>query len=267
MWTWIAVALADTGSAKIIGGERAKVADHPEVGAVLDQVSGTVMLMCTSTLIAPDTVLTAAHCLDEEVVGAVDAVGWSRQADLTDWSAGQSDWPTDTRSAADWVIHPDWSYAALGLGLAENHDVALFFLEEPAPELPLGWLPTADEAEDIEADATVTIVGWGMTDASDATSYGTKQLGISTISELADYELQVGADGQSTRKCHGDSGGPTFLEIPGPATVDDRVIGVTSHAYDTNDCLEEGGVDTRVDWYLDWIDEEMRSRCEDGSRT
>ena len=45
-----------------------------------------------------------------------------------------------------------------------------------------------------------------------------------------------------------------------------RVIGVTSHAYDASDCESKGGVDTRVDAYLDWIESELVSRCEDGSR-
>ncbi len=45
-----------------------------------------------------------------------------------------------------------------------------------------------------------------------------------------------------------------------------RLIGVTSHAYDNSDCDETGGVDTRVDAYLGWIDGELRARCEDGSR-
>ena len=42
--------------------------------------------------------------------------------------------------------------------------------------------------------------------------------------------------------------------------------GVTSHAYDDSDCFETGGVDTRVDAFLDWIDDEMRLRCDDGTR-
>ena len=45
-----------------------------------------------------------------------------------------------------------------------------------------------------------------------------------------------------------------------------RIVGVTSHAYDYSDCYVTGGVDTRVDHYLDWIDDEMRARCEDGTR-
>ena len=35
-----------------------------------------------------------------------------------------------------------------------------------------------------------------------------------------------------------------------------RVIGVTSHAYDESDCNETGGVDTRSDYFLDWIEAE-----------
>ena len=45
-----------------------------------------------------------------------------------------------------------------------------------------------------------------------------------------------------------------------------RLIGVTSHAYDASDCDSKGGVDTRLDYYLSWIDLEMSERCEDGSR-
>ena len=32
------------------------------------------------------------------------------------------------------------------------------------------------------------------------------------------------------------------------------------------DCRETGGVDTRVSAYWDWIDNEMRKRCEAGTR-
>ena len=46
----------------------------------------------------------------------------------------------------------------------------------------------------------------------------------------------------------------------------DSVVGVTSHSYDASDCFETGGVDTRVDYYLDWIDQEMTRRCDDGTR-
>jgi hypothetical protein len=45
-----------------------------------------------------------------------------------------------------------------------------------------------------------------------------------------------------------------------------RIVGVTSHTYDANACYERGGVDTRVDHYLDWIGEAMTAACDDGTR-
>jgi uncharacterized protein (TIGR03382 family) len=45
-----------------------------------------------------------------------------------------------------------------------------------------------------------------------------------------------------------------------------RLIGVTSRSADFTLCAEKGGYDTRVDAYLDWIDDEMRAACEDGTR-
>ena len=45
-----------------------------------------------------------------------------------------------------------------------------------------------------------------------------------------------------------------------------RVIGITSHAYDESDC-QKGGVDTRVDSWLEWIDTQMVAACDSGSRT
>ena len=57
------------------------------------------------------------------------------------------------------------------------------------------------------------------------------------------------------------------MEVDSDSTEPLRLVGVTSHAYDQSDCNETGGVDTRVDAYLGWIDAEMASRCVDGSRS
>jgi MYXO-CTERM domain-containing protein len=91
-------------------------------------------------------------------------------------------------------------------------------------------------------------------------------MGESFIARLAPYEMQIGLEESDVRQCHGDSGGPTFLNIE--TTTDDamRLIGVTSHTYDASDCARTGGVDTRVDYYVDWIDQEMRAACDDGTR-
>ena len=45
-----------------------------------------------------------------------------------------------------------------------------------------------------------------------------------------------------------------------------RLVGVTSHAYDMTDCNQTGGVDTRVQFYRDWIESKMVAGCENGVR-
>lgn len=265
----------------INGVESTTVDDYPSAGGML---AGTEisfggnqfdikMLMCSSTLIAPDVVLVAAHCIDfsyyEQMAGIAfdDAeIGFSRQADLSGWSGMPgTTWPEDTVFAWEALPHPGFSMQGMGIGLTENDDIALLFLEEAILDVEPALLPTAVEAQLIEEGTEVEIVGWGQQTSDQSPPAGTvgyKMHGYSHIAETADYEFKVGEVESDVRKCHGDSGGPTYLDVGDGM----RVIGVTSHAYDFTDCRETGGVDTRVDHYLGWIDDEMRARCEDGTR-
>ncbi|MFT6145373.1 MAG: MYXO-CTERM domain-containing protein [Myxococcota bacterium] len=281
----------EPNDARIINGEAATSSEFPETGMLLFDGEldfggfgggPTRTPVCSSTLIAPDVILLAAHCIDPAAltfgIGEVNNATWywSRSADLSglaDPSGAIQPLPQDALVASDVVMHPDWVIEALGLGLGENKDIALMFLAEPVLDVDYAYLATPDEIGQITLDTNVTIVGWGQQTATDpfaAPPAGTiyiKQQAVSHISEMADYEFKVGELETDARKCHGDSGGPSFLEMEDqdqPFTR--RLIGVTSHAYDDTDCFETGGVDTRVDFYAGWIDEEMRSRCEDGSR-
>lgn len=269
----------------IINGENATIDDYPMTGGMLAgsviEAGGTQydvkMMMCSSTLIAPDVVLLAAHCIDfealEEQYGVqlddVD-VAFSRQADLTAFDGSPAEWPYDVAFAWEAVMHPGFNLQTLGGGLSENDDIGLLFLEEPILDVPHAFLPTPGEVGQIQEGNLVDVVGWGQQTSDQVPPAGSVQLkmqGQSYIAELAAYELQIGLDREDVRKCHGDSGGPSFMRVSGDWSDPMRLIGVTSHAYDQTDCNETGGVDTRVDYYLDWIDDEMRARCEDGSRS
>ena len=158
------------------------------------------------------------------------------------------------------------------MGVSVNYDIGLLFLEEPVLDVDPAVLITADEAEQIVEGALVDVVGWGQQVATStwesppAGSYGYKIMGTSTIDELGSHEFHVGEASADVRKCHGDSGGPSFMEVDSDSSEPLRLVGVTSHAYDQSDCNETGGVDTRVDAYLGWIDAEMASRCVEGTR-
>ena len=81
-------------------------------GVIFGQVVDT--FVCSSTLIAPDVVLLAAHCLDDTAFtfgfGEVEdkEVWWTRQADLTGWDGTSENppLPSDAVGVVDWVNHP-----------------------------------------------------------------------------------------------------------------------------------------------------------------
>ncbi len=286
------VAVADQPVAPpIINGESATIDDFPMAGATIADITARLgsqtvslrMMMCSSTLIAPDVVMLAAHCVDEDTLNYSITMGqgsitslemsWTRQADLSDFDGYSFPaLPDDAVPAIDWVANPGYDYMNLSYGLSENFDIGLVFLGEALEDIPLGYLPLPEEASQVQEDKVVQVVGWGQQVATNVWemppegTYGYKQMGVSYIANMNDFELQIGLLEEDVRKCHGDSGGPSFMDVESIYSVSDRVVGVTSHSYDQSDCFETGGVDTRVDRYLDWIQQEMTIRCQDGTR-
>lgn len=273
----------------IINGEPATEDDYPEAGAMIIDATldlgsygtGTIRSMvCSSTLIAPDVVMLAGHCLDEYAYTQgygtmeINEIRWSRQADLTelDGTHRRADWPEDSVAAIDWIEHEEFNLRTMDIGIAENYDVALLFLEEAVTDTPFAYVPTEDEGDQLEEGEEVAIVGWGQQEATgygetpESGTYAVKYMGTSPLGEIGDGEFQVGPDEDDVRKCHGDSGGPTFATIETESTDTMRVVGITSHSYDYTDCNNKGGVDTRVMFVRDWIEDQMIQRCEDGTR-
>jgi hypothetical protein len=90
-------------------------------------------LVCTATLVAPAVVLTAAHCVQPEVLGAVTQVDYSVSflADISSWITSAQTPPTDAIGLSAVAVHPYFRIDKMmqGVyGLGENHDVALGFL-------------------------------------------------------------------------------------------------------------------------------------------
>lgn len=113
--------------------------DHPAWQAVgrVNAAGYRTREMCTGTLIAPDTVLTAAHC-----VAGTDGVG-PRADEITfvaGWLRGTA---ADSVSGASIWVHPQ-AYAEGALDM--RYDVALLTLERPSTVAPLGLSDTEPEA-------------------------------------------------------------------------------------------------------------------------
>lgn len=202
-------------------------------------ISGTngAATRCSSTLIAPRTLLTAAHCVDPAMRGEARLIITASNAP----TAAQMT-PANTWVVVETRLHPRWN-AAAGLGF----DLALLLLETAPNARVSSW-----NRESIAGlgGEPVRVVGYGSDSPDGGT--GTKRTAQLTIRQFTPELISLG-DFASIGLCHGDSGGPTFH------TFDDgveRLVGVHSFTR-TEDCLD--GADTRVDaqaaFILEWLSE------------
>jgi uncharacterized protein (TIGR03382 family) len=182
---------------------------------------------------------------------------------------GQSlpDLPADALPARSVVNHESFTLDVeqAPMGLSNFYDIGLVFLDAPVQNLSPAIVMTPAEAEGLGVGIEVQIAGWGQQTIDASGPSGTKHCATAKIFEISDFEMQIGNESSTARKCHGDSGGPTMITISTETRRKDRVIGATSRAYDDNDC-EKGGVDTLASAWYEWIDARMSERCDAGQR-
>ncbi len=216
---------------------------------------------CSGTLIAPNLVLTARHCISAtggSLFCDVNGTGSSGGHIAGDFNAavtyvfvGQTR-PTDMNLAKNpdakgtQFFHDDATNTC-------NHDLALVLLDRDIPNAVIAQL-RLDTKPDVAE--TVLAVGWGVTETTDSPPVRMQRKGVKIISvgpradptyPVPPNEFKVGED-----FCHGDSGGPGFAESTG------AVIGVVSRGGNgagdpkiaNSGCIDGPGAVT-LNWYTE----------------
>lgn len=212
------------GSSPIVGGQP----DDGHEAVVLIETNNSI---CTGTVIAPNVVLTAAHCVVTNpscvqpnctVIAAAQftVMGGRQPFNNADWSVGVS------------AVHaaPDYDGANFTGG-----DMGILILAEEAPVTPIPVLYASANSNAMYANGTSFLaVGYGLANGPNGRdTSGTKRVVAMTITDQNDMEFFYGDSTKNT--CSGDSGGPALVTLEEGGEV---VIGVVS--YGDQNCNEFG---------------------------
>lgn len=238
-----------TGSFRIVGGTESRRGSWPWQVAILTKWKEQY---CGGVLIAPNWVLTAAHCVRKrgrrrKVIVRTAEYDLSRR----------EGYELDHRALTDFVHH-DFDIDTI------DSDIALLKLKTPvAPSKYVNFACVPDSQDTLPTNTLCYAVGWGK--MRDTHIFGADVLREAQVplveksncENAFDYEITpnqmcAGYKRGGVDTCAGDSGGPLMCQITKNGQSRWHVYGVTSFG---EGCGDKGkyGIYTRVTNFSNWI--------------
>jgi Trypsin len=204
--------------------------DYPSVGALLSKVRTYWDARCAATLVGCHTLVTAAHCVEEDTKYAV----FFPHAGFYESSARP-------------VPNPDFVWP--------NADIAIVRLTGDVSHIA----PSPLSQRQVEVGSEGIIVGYGRATAN-AWEFGLKRQGTIKVASCVppaqkansicwDFKAPLGNPGSNSSICYGDSGGALFIPVESHL----ELAGVTSGEPTLSCSPGAKPIDTRVTKYRDWV--------------
>nr|XP_054763865.1 uncharacterized protein LOC129270519 [Lytechinus pictus] len=231
----------------IVGGQLAQHGEWPWIASLLENDNP----LCGATLITPDWLLTAAHCIQILNDGSVYSILMGT-TDIID-----VDVDTYQQEYADEVyIHPNYH---------QDHtdwDIALIHLRRPmnlTDFVTTACLPTRDMRGEFSPGRAVTMSGWGTLFQGGRLTQKLREVTVPLVNHtlcqeeyypfnITDNMICTGPIEGGKDSCQGDSGGPTVTKLGDQWWLIGVIIGGVG-------CAVPGfrGVSSDTIAYQDWI--------------
>ena len=213
--------IADNDRSAALAGTVQRIVNGTQTNGY--EAVGIVNDQCTGTLIAPNAVLTAAHCVE----------GMSA-------SNGSFEVGGQTYSTKSFHVHPN-----------ADADLAVMILNEDVQ----GITPYQLNRTTPYVGQMLTLVGFGATGNGNSGhngSFGVKHEGQTPIDQITNDLIIWNFDNNNeSNTAPGDSGGPAFVELDGQLFI----AGVTSGGDRADAAIGDTSYDGRVDSFVNWIDD------------
>ncbi len=179
---------------------------------------------CTGTLVHPEVVVFAAHCVEGGSPGSV-AFG-------------------DNQNSPAFKVSTKFCKADPKYYSSSGRDVAFCKLSQPVTSVPIVPILMGCETQALAPGAQVTAVGFGQ--ANDNLGWGPKREVTMALNSIKNGEAHIGGNGKDT--CYGDSGGPVYIRLNDGSW---RVFGITSYG----EYCGGGGYYSMMHSAIDWLEQ------------